>query len=322
MTKLLLLNRITPGTFGASSLVKFDISYFKKNDWIIKYIDTDWKKYLGEVSIILLWFQQQVPLEQKRLKGTILNELITHQTINDYIVLDYMEDVHHSSSLFGVTKKFYDINFSKSTKNFVLVRTENGFVKKYPNCNYFCIPFSVDQKLIPNFNSKPINKLLLTGMIYHKVYPLRYKICKLKKVYPIDILKHPSYEKLSHKLVGKKYLDHLNKYVASVATCGSNRFNYIVAKYFEIPASGALLFAYTKPIKNLLEKYGFKDGVNMISFDKTNIAERIEYILNPKNKSKINKIRLNGYNLIKRRHTHKIRFYEELHQFIENLKKK
>ena len=321
MSKLLILNKLKDKTFGKHSLVKFCLKYFKDNDWIIKYTTDDWRKYVSEVSIILFWFQQQVALNKKIEKCRILKELISYQKNNSFIILDYMEDVHQSDRFFGLSNSFYKINFSNDTNNFVIVRTENGFKKKYPTCNYFCMPFSIDSNIIPYYNNDPINKLLLSGQIHHQVYPLRLEIKKRSKQYPIDILQHPGYGVVKHSNVGEDYLKYINNYLASVATCGSHEYNYVVAKYFEIPASGALLFAYTEPVVHLLKKYGFIDGVNMISFNRKNLNDRLKYIFDPKNKEKIDEIRLNGYNLIKIRHTHQSRFYVEFHSFINSLSK-
>ncbi len=320
MSNLLLLNRLDDNTFGKASLVKFCLSYFIKNRWMIKYINTDdWKKSIPRVKIVLFWFQQQVTPEKKMEKGNILVELIKFQKKYKIIIVDYIEDIHKSYRLFGVSAIFYKKYFSNKTKNYLLVRYENAVKTLYPNCNYYCLPFSVDDNILPEFNARPIKRILLTGRLKKKNYPVRDLVFDLKDILPIEILEHPSYKQLKHNFVGKCFLSKINKFIASVSTCGSYRFNYVVAKYFEIPASGALLFAYIEPIKDILSKYGFVDGHNMVAFTQDNIVEKIHYILDPKNKAEIDKIRLNGYNLIKKRHTHKTRFYKELDLFLKKL---
>ena len=143
----------------------------------------------------------------------------------------------------------------------------------------------------------------------------------LKDKYPISVLPHPGYQFVEHKFVGKMYINKLNQYIASVATCASSNYNYIIAKYFEVPASGALLFAYVDPVKDILKKYGFEDMVNMVTFNKDNLTDKIKYIVDPANREEIDKIRLNGYNLILERHTHKTRYDVEFTQFANELMK-
>lgn len=320
--QILLLNKLDCNTFGKASLIKFCITYFRKNKWIIKYIDEDYQLYLTKTTLILLWFQQQVSVSNKLKKGKILKTLIDKQPKYKYTIIDYIEDIHRSHNSFGINKSFYNNHFNKNNKyyNHMLVRYENGIKRVYPDCNYYCLPFSINSTIIPKFNYTPKEVILLTGKLKPKNYPLRFKISKMKYTHPIEVLNHPTYKKLEHNLVGQRYVSYINNYLISISTCGSKEFNYIVSKYFEIPASGALLFAYIEPIKELLTSYGFIDGVNMISFNYNNLNERIKYILDPKNREDINKIRLNGYKLVKRRHTHHTRFYVELDSFIKKLK--
>lgn len=319
--KLLILNKLNGKSFAKKSLSKFCFDYFKDEDWIIKYTDEDWKNNLKDSVIVLFWFQQQVPLNIKPQKGKILTELVSYQSKHNFILIDYMEDVHHSDKLFGLSSKFYKTHFSKNTKNYILVRSDIIFKKIYSVCNYYCLPFSVDSNIIPEFNNNLINKILMTGRVHHCVYPMRLRLRALSKKHPIELLEHPGYGNLKHDVVGKSYLDYVNKYIASVSTCGSWEYNYVVAKYFEIPATGALLFAYMEPIHSVLVKYGFRDGENMISFNKNNVLDKIYYVIDPANRKEIDRIRLNGYNLIKKRHTHETRFYKEFDMFINSLLK-
>ena len=60
--------------------------------------------------------------------------------------------------------------------------------------------------------------------------------------------------------------------------------------------------ADTTDLKDEFRKYGFIDNVNYIDVTFQNINDKVKFITNDKNKEKINSIRLNGYNLIKRHH--------------------
>jgi hypothetical protein len=315
--KLFITNIIPDNIFAQTSTIKYSADYFKENGWVTKYFTENWNINLDKYDIILVWSIQEFD-NQRSLKKECLLKLIELQPNHKYIILDYIEDLHHLYRFYTINYSFYKKYFSTISKNYILLRYENSINKYFPGCNCYTIPYSIEQNIIPLFNKNPINKLLLTGCL-SKSYPRRIRISNLKNTYPIDILEHPGYHTLKHNYTGKLYFNKVNEYIASVSTCGNSQFNYIVAKYFEIPATGALLFAYIEPIIDDLAKYGFIDMVNMIAFNDDNIEQKIEYILDPKNRDEIDKIRLNGYNLILERHTHKTRFNIEFNEFITKL---
>lgn len=98
---------------------------------------------------------------------------------------------------------------------------------------------------------------------------------------------------------GVDYYLWLRTFDASVVAMSTiPLYNYTVAKYFEIPSQGLLLFAF-KTVD--LEDFGFVDGVNYISVTKENFHDEIEkYRSNPEQYLEIRK---QGYNLIKSHHT-------------------
>jgi len=61
--------------------------------------------------------------------------------------------------------------------------------------------------------------------------------------------------------------------------------------------------AYDEYVKNPLMEIGFKDNENYISCTKENVIDKINYICDEKNRKEINRIRLNGYTLVKTNHT-------------------
>jgi hypothetical protein len=111
----------------------------------------------------------------------------------------------------------------------------------------------------------------------------------------IDVLKQGIY-------LGHDYIKHLNKYLCCFTCCSSKWTPYIIGKFFEIPSSGSLLFAYDEFVKDELNKFGFIDGVNYIGCTLTNMEEKISYILDPVNLEKINEIRKNGYEFVWKYH--------------------
>lgn len=320
INKLLITNNVPSDTFSLHASKKIPINFFKENGWETIFFDDDWNKNLEKYDIIVVWSIQQHDI-QRNLKTNCIKKLIELQ--NDpkykYKILDYLEDVHHLKNFYKLEYSFYTTNFSKESKNYIILRYETCLNKYFSKCNCYLLPYSIESSVIPSFNETPINKILLTGYIDNNAYPIRQLVFNLRNKYKIDVLNHPGYRKIQHNFVGEEYFKKLNKYLISVATCGFPKYNYSVGKYFEIPASGALLLAFTDPIIKELEKYGFKDMENMVSFNKKNLEEKIKYVLNPENIDEINKIRLNGYNLILNKHTHNQRFDVEFNDFIGNL---
>lgn len=317
--KLFITTSVPKHSFAEMCHTKYSNEYFKRNGWETKYLTDDWMDKLENYDIILMWAIQEDSRNHCLLKKNCLIKLVNMQSKHKYIILDYVEDMHNLKPFYNLECEFYEKHFNKKTKNHILVRYENAVERYFPNCNTYTIPYSINASFIPSFKEKPINKLLLTGSTNPAVYPMRCKILELCKTHPIVVLKHPGYSLVEHRIIGRMYLIKLNECIASVATCASKNYNYIIAKFFEVPASGALLFAYADPVMKYLEKYGFKDMVNMVTFNGDNLTQKIEYILDPLNREEIDKIRLNGYNLIKEKHTHDVRFDVEFTQFTDLL---
>ena len=161
--------------------------------------------------------------------------------------------------------------------------------------NLICFPKFVFQKNILPFNINPQKKVLLSGCM-NKYYPMRNYLKSLKHP-DIDILIH------SDNIFGDDYYIHLNKYICAFSCCATKYTPYIVNKFFEIPAAGCLLLAYDEYVKYGLKEIGFIDGENYISCNKENIIDKINYICNNSNINEVNRIRKNGQELIKNRHT-------------------
>jgi len=173
---------------------------------------------------------------------------------------------------------------------------------------------------ICNINDNPINKILISGVINSIYIDREYAVSK-QLIYPdkIDRFKKTiKYRVANHNniICGKKYYEYLNKYLCCFCDIA---YDYILAKVFEIPASGSLLLYMDKDnekIKNIMKEMGFIDGENYISCNRTDFIEKVMYITDPNNKSEIDRIRINGYDLIKQHHTSENR-YQTVIQNIE-----
>jgi hypothetical protein len=127
------------------------------------------------------------------------------------------------------------------------------------------------------FNDKPINNKILLSGTKTKEYPARKKLNHISGYNNnIDVLTNGIY-------LGHNYIKYLNSYLCCFTCCANKSLPYIIGKFFEIPSSGSLLFAYDEFVKSELVKLGFIDGENYISCTLNNMEEKIAYIINPDN---------------------------------------
>jgi hypothetical protein len=78
-------------------------------------------------------------------------------------------------------------------------------------------------------------------------------------------------------------------------------FRYIVAKFFEIPATGALLLA-DDTVSEHLNKLGFVAGRHYVPVSQENLEKQIEYVLSESNHDELDQIRRNGQALVHEQH--------------------
>ena len=250
--------------------------------------------------------------------------IIIIENHNDTLPNDWITDLFdHNAPLYLITDDFHK-NFGRK----ILINYYHYFKKIF--CPYY-IPFllkypGLEDKLIWFPHAVPkefkkevkldaLNKILMTGIV-GKVYPMRIIYRDLAKTkeykYKLDILNHisPKYAPINTEtdLVGDKFIDKISRYKSSF-TCGSE-WGYLVTKYFEIPLAGSLLFCDMP--KDNLELLGFKDNINCIFYNKDNLIEKINWIVDPKNNQVINQIRKNGQELILNNHTWDLRISQLL----------
>lgn len=125
--------------------------------------------------------------------------------------------------------------------------------------------------------------ILLSGRISDS-YPLRRRIRRIiakddhisSRVY---FLKHPGYNEKQDRengVLDADYYRFLASAKGAIATSGSREdfpIDYVVAKYFEIPACGSLLICEDIPF---LERRGFVDGWNCVYLDKANLDTQLK----------------------------------------------
>jgi len=199
--------------------------------------------------------------------------------------------------------------------NINIISTYSYALNLYYNNYYknFWFPHMIRYKV--NFNSNPINKILISGAITSKknkrlnisTYPNREMMIEKSK--NNKYLEYFPRQKVSKKninenhIFGKKYIELLNKYKVCFTDDATKTRPYIVAKFFEIMSSGSLLLSINPNTKKYFEKLGFIDKIHYISATVENIDEKIKYIFDDKNKDLINTIRKNGYEKVYKYHT-------------------
>lgn len=166
------------------------------------------------------------------------------------------------------------------------------------------VPHSASPDFDVPLEEHPRNKILLSGA-GGPAYPLRGRLKDLQEAnHPaIDHCDHPGYhcdyDYERDPQVGVAYAHRLRQYKA--AFTDASIFGYVVAKYFEIPATGALLFA-DGSVAGPLAELGFVDGEHYLSATLANVDERIEYVVDPGHGDEVDAIRRRGRQLVLARH--------------------
>jgi Glycosyl transferases group 1 len=165
-------------------------------------------------------------------------------------------------------------------------------------------PHSASPDFVLPFNDRPQNAVLLSGAV-NEHYPLRQRMKKLRDDgrYPIRLHEHPgyaaAYDYETDERVGAGYARIIHQY--KVAFTDAAWLRYVVAKYFEIPATGALLLA-DGAVREQLNELGLLENVHYIAASAKNLEEQIQYVLDPIHDEEINAIRRRGQELVSSRH--------------------
>jgi len=237
-------------------------------------------------------------------------------------VILYIDGVH------GLPHGDIEIEDALNRANCLLSGCDELFRETYPEFKHkfelfphFFAPSS--RYLSLQFNEKPLMRCLLTGNVrspYH--YPFRSWIssCVLQGkvgVQKVDIMRHPRWQAPSRGkcvvegVMRDEYAKILNRYFCSLAT--SSRWGCALAKYFEIPATGALLLANDAPG---VREVGLIANKHFVPIDETNVFDRINYCLaNPK---AYRNVRLEGMEYVRANHSVENRA-ERIGEILENL---
>ncbi|ETW09880.1 hypothetical protein H310_00326 [Aphanomyces invadans] len=155
-----------------------------------------------------------------------------------------------------------------------------------------------------NIHPAPVTRVLLVGAANAEFYPLRAWAQKQVGKLPLDVHPHPGYEGYASDTEAlaqtTSYARLVHSYVATF-TCTS-RLDFVVAKIFEIPATGSLLLI-NHDVADLMARLGFADGTHYIGYDPHDPSAAILYVVNPLYRRRIDRIRRAGQRLVRERHT-------------------
>ncbi|WP_063997463.1 glycosyltransferase [Campylobacter hyointestinalis] len=205
--------------------------------------------------------------------------------------------IANTSALEDVCKESFGKNANNNWYNFIQNNQKIIQTPHFVNSNEFyfeCLDNRKNIACVAGINYYHRKKVIETlkkskykidEKLYNKIYALMRKL----RIKPDS---HPILMRLYNILFRNK-LEH-SKYIF---TCGSG-LEFPIRKFFEIPASGALLLA--KPFYKA-EKFGFIDELNYIKTDYLSIKEKLDYLENNPNIAQ--QIAKNGQEMVWKNHS-------------------
>ena len=166
------------------------------------------------------------------------------------------------------------------------------------------VPHSASPDFRVPYNPSPVNAIFVSGAAGN-YYPLRDRVTELSQAGAYAIVRHDhpgydtGYDYDQNEAVGRGYAMKINSYRA--AFTDSSRFHYVLAKYFEIPATGALLVA-DDSVSGPLRQLGFVENEHYVAVSADNLEEKIRFVLDERNHDELDQVRRRGQQLVWERH--------------------
>lgn len=279
---------------------RFIINYHMKKyvivtDWLLTYVTLEalyFAKKLGWEFVILSKLDRSIFLEPSNILLITYNDfdLTTIQKHPDCKIIYKVDDYHGEN---------------QTRKNCIL--SANLVISPYAylikeSVQKLWIPYSCVDEFVKDikFNETPTNAVFTSGAIsWH--YPFREYVQSLNDE-RIVRKGHPGYHaKFSEDSSGvaKDYQKILNSYICCFTD--ASIYGYVLLKNFEIAGSGSLLLT-DRLIEPQMNELGFVDNVNCMFCTKETFVEKINFILDLKNRDKIDQIRKAGMELVHSRH--------------------
>ncbi len=166
------------------------------------------------------------------------------------------------------------------------------------------VPHGASPDFLMPFNPRAENAVVLSGAIDHH-YPLRQRMLELATDPALGIVHHPhpgyhcGYDHTRDAAVGPGYARLLNRHRAGFT---DGPFRYLVAKHFEIPATGCLLLAEQAMVGGL-QKLGLREGVHFLATSAEDLEDRLAHLRDERHHRDLDAIRRRGQAAVRRRHT-------------------
>lgn len=286
-----------PNIYPKIGLV-LDLDFHLSNKWTVVLTPYRINAIINELNCVIIENQQDYDKYKSKL-DVVISEApgwsapyLNYEIGKPFLKYLVLGDPHYESE--KKQRYFIDNEFS-----YILAYYYNPFLyyfKFVQKEKILYFPWSVPDELI-NRNKIEIHNqdyLLIFGTTAHECYETR-NWCK-----GFDFVRSTDYSGVERKgLVGKKYFEWLRQQDAVISAHSlAPQWRHVVAKYFEIPASGCLLFAQEAEDLELL---GFEDNKNCITFNKENFEKKARTYLS--NKKAYIPIREAGRDLILEQHT-------------------
>jgi hypothetical protein len=226
------------------------------------------------------------------------------QLVNaDFCIAILCEDLHWFDPVMQATK-----TRALSVADLILASYAPVFDRFFPRIaaskQVVWVPHAASPEFLLPFNESAENVVLLSGMI-NKYYPLRQRLKALADDGTLHIVEHshPGYQ-CNHNhdtsdAVGTGYARRIR--AARAAFTDALIFNYVVAKFFEIPATGSLLLG-DAAVEKQLSQLGFCQRVHYIPVSDVTLESELRHILDAKNHAELDEIRRRGQQLVWSQH--------------------
>lgn len=211
--------------------------------------------------------------------------------------------------------------FEKNSIDIIFSAGKSHFLKTFPQYKekFRWLPFAINPNVIKDWKQEKEIDFLLMGLVYTDSskyrpwsiapkgrYSLREAVLnKMENHSGFVYIPHPGHLAPASRnpIVNEKYAQKISQ-AKMFFTCGGE-FEYMVAKFFEIPGCKTLLLA--KPNKDMLE-LGFEDQVNFVACNEDDFYDKALFYLRDYVARKT--ITTNGYEFIHNNHTNEIRAKE------------
>jgi hypothetical protein len=166
------------------------------------------------------------------------------------------------------------------------------------------VPHAASPEFLLPLNESAENVIFLSGKINDN-YPLRQRLKALADDTELHIVHHPhpgyhcNHDHATSGVVGARYARRIN--ASRAAFTDASKFNYLLAKFFEIPATGSLLLG-DAAVENELAQLGFHQRVHYIPVSDATLEGELRHVLDARNHAELDEVRRRGQHLIRTRH--------------------